>query len=313
MTRDRLFLILGSAAVLLYGCSLFGPESGLVIDNKARLETAASSRSMLPRTVAQDSSRAVSGFRSTPESISGDLAWAFLSLGDLGPGMFPMTWLAPEDSFPETPESGSVSNVVFDLADPVTISAKVLIPASASDMPERQEILRAELNFNYVDTTFVLGDQTYTVRTVYTTSFTATDVEGTMRRGDKLIRLPGETDFKWADNNGVYLTRVDASDGPYQDSTVTGYVQPPEGNQDYIPVTANFPQSLPVDWDTLADTGKTWTLSFILENAIVWTVAPDTLTTPQAILDAFRLKFGPNQSTTYGEEDDGIRATLSIN
>ncbi|MBU0935743.1 MAG: hypothetical protein KKC64_08990, partial [Spirochaetes bacterium] len=68
-----------------------------------------------------------------------------------------------------------------------------------------------------------------------------------------------------------------------------------------------------VDWDTLADTGKTWTLSFILENAIVWTVAPDTLTTPQAILDAFRLKFGPNQSTTYGEEDDGIRATLSIN
>lgn len=296
---------------MLTACDIFGSGEGLVVTNQARLERAAPSRS-LPDVRTGGTGRDAGNFRTTPTNLSGDLCYAFLSLGELGPGMFAMTWLAPEDSFPNGPESGVRSNVTFDLAAPATITGQVYIPASEDDMPDSKQVIRAELNFNHVDATFILNGQTYTVRTVYATSFTADDADGIMVQGDKLIRLPGETRFMWAGSDGLHAARAAAGSGVYQDATVTGYDQPSEGNRDYIPVTAHFIEPFPVTWELLDDAAKTWTLEFILKDAIVWAADPSTLDTPESIVNAFRLKFGPNRSTTMGETDDGIRAVFSI-
>jgi hypothetical protein len=77
-------------------------------------------------------------------------------------------------------------------------------------------------------------------------------------------------------------------------------------------MTANFHEELDVTYELITDTSKTWVLDFDLSDAIVWSADPATFTSPMDILEAFRLKFGPNRTTTQGEEDDGIRADLRI-
>lgn len=308
---------------LILGCPMEEEgRDGVVVRNTARLERAEASGPsaslQAPRSVTGTSVRSVSQdgdgkYRTTPDDLSGDLCYAILSLGDLGPGMFGMTWLAPESTFPDGPSSGVMSNVIFTLAAPTDISGYVVAPESADGMPSRQEIIRAELSFNYVDAVFSLGTPPieYRIRTVYATTAEADDVSGTMRRGDKLIRLPDETVFKWASAAGLHDTRPET--GAYQDSTVVDAVFPGDGNPDYVPVTANFPVPLPVTYALLTDPAKIWTLTFDLSDAILWgDTDPETLSSPEAIVAAFRLKFGPNQSTTYGEEDDGIQAALTI-
>lgn len=294
-------------------CNLENDRSGKVIRNKARLEKAVpqSLPQMIHRVVGSDSPQP---FRTTPSNLQGDLCYAILSLGELGPGMFGMTWLAPEETFPNGPEKGICSTVQFDLLNPATITSKVLIPETSADMPASEKIIRAELSFNYVDATFQVNDSSpeYTIRTVYSTTATAADVTGTMQQGDKLIKLPGETIFHWANATGTSANRSDVADGLFVDSTVVDYEHPGDGNPDYIPVTANFFEELPVTHELLTDTAKVWTLAFDLEDAIVWNIDPADITSPQQYVAAFRLKFGPNQSTTYGENDDGIRAQLKI-
>ena len=101
-------------------------------------------------------------------------------------------------------------------------------------------------------------------------------------------------------------------DGLIQDKPVSQYVHPAEGNPDYVAVTANFPEPLAVDVALITNEQKIWTLTFELTDAVAWSDDPATLDTPQDLLAAFQLKLGPNQSTTLGRSDDGIRASLRI-
>jgi len=309
-TRTIILPSLLLIAILAAGCGVGDPDGGgKVIANTGRLELAETPQRA---SAALDKS---GGHRSTPTNLSGDLCYAILSLGELGPGMFSMTWLAPESTFPDGPESGVMSAVHFSLAQPENIGGHIVVPESESEMPSQHKIVRAELNFNYVDAEFQLGEpaQTYVVRTVYCTSFRADDAAEAMQKGDKLIKLPGETRFQWANQNGLSTSRADVADGLMQDATVTGYYSPDgKGNPDYIPVTANFHEELPVTYGQITDTGSVWTLSFDLSDAIVWSQDPATFQGPADIVNAFRLKFGPNRSTTQGEDDDGIRADLTI-
>lgn len=311
--------------LLLGGCSPTGSgdegdgggsRDGRVIASSSRLEKLSPPPELRrgPGDTAAGAIEIINGqHRSTPDNLSGDLSFAILSLGELGPGMFGMTWLAPPETFPFGPQTGCLSTVLFDLANPATITNQIFVPASASDMPPLRQIIRAELSFNYVDATFTIGEsqQTYVIRTVYGESMTGPDVSGTMYMGDKLILLPGETQFQWANTTSTNPERSAVAEGLIREPTITEYVFPTE-HRNYIPVTANFLQNLLVDYELITDPEKVWTLRFDLGNAIVWREDPSTLSTPQELLDAFRLKFGPNQSTTYGEEDDGIRATLTV-
>ena len=97
--------------------------------------------------------------------------------------MFPMTWLAPESSYPNRPASGTCSTVRFDLAAPETFTGRIGVPADEASMPPAEKIIRAELSFNYVDATVEAGapPSTYAVRTVYARTATAPDVTGTMQ------------------------------------------------------------------------------------------------------------------------------------
>lgn len=308
MKRIR-YAYLALIPAIAIGCGLFGGDgSGIVVDNVARFEKAGSAlASSRDTTLDGDGS-----YRTTPSDLSGDLCYAILSLGDLGPGMFSMLWLAPDETFPEGPTSGVISNVRFSLAAPADIGGFVVIPADEAGMPDRSEIIRVELSFNYVDARFTLedGGDEYVIRTVYATEFEASDATGVMERGDKLIKTPDSGEFRWADSDGLYVARPA---NPYRDATVVDAVYPGDGNPDYVPVTANFPVPLAVTYTTLGSAGKTWTLAFDLSDAVLWGDAdPRTFAAPERLVEAFRLKFGPNQSTTAGETDDGIQASLSI-
>ncbi len=291
-----------------------GGRGGRVVENSARLvSTSLASPPLAVGTPA--ASCGDDAARCTPENVSGDLCYAILGLGELGGDFFSMTWLAPESTFPEGPRSGTCSTVQFDLQATTSVNGMIEIPDSEESMPARQDLIRAELMFNYVDVRFTLPGPlagSYVVRTVYATSATAPDVAGTMALGDKLVRAEGESTFRWCNAAGCDEDRAAVAAGIIQDATVVDYAFPGDGNPDYVNVTANFLEAVPVSYALLQDPTRTWTLDFSVSDAIVWSVPPSEMADLPAMLDAFRLKFGPNRSTTYGETDDGIRATLTL-
>lgn len=257
--------------------------------------------------------------RCTPENLSGDICYAIYGMGELGEGFFSGLWLWPEDmTDPEEElQSGACSATTFDLSASTTFNGSVNIPESESEMPSNKQIIRMELSFNYLDAKISINngalDNTFVVRTVY-----VDDPDAAWEQGDKLYRLSSETeaDFKWCNSTTCSTTRSDVATGIIQDATVTEYEHNGDGNESYIPVTANFGENgvdaYDVTFAQLADTTLTWTLDFDVSDAILWSEAPSTFTNVREMLTAFRLKFGPNQSTTQGEEDDGIHASLTI-
>lgn len=317
MTKRITWVTALSAAALISGCG----SSDRVVPNNARLLS-----SSLAPALAPSSGRALraavaatacddAATRCTPQNVTGDLCYAFLGLGQLGGDYFPMTWLAPESSFPDGPRSGTCSSVQFDLLASTSVTGRIKIPGAAGDMPASQAIIRAELMFNYVDVEVALPDPlagTWTVRTVYATSATAPDVDGAMQKGDKLLRTAGEAAFRWCNASACSGRRDEVAAGIVQDRTVTDAVHPGQGNPDYVNVTANLYPEVPVSYGLLEDGSKTWTLDFSVTDAVVWAAPPATFTGEPSMLAAFRLKFGPNRSTTMGEADDGISGALTI-
>ena len=250
--------------------------------------------------------------RCTPENVQGDLCYAIYGMGTLGGDYFGGKWLWPDSvtDLDEDLETGTCSATTFNLSSSTTFDNGVQIPASAGDMPSNNQILRVELNFNYVDVTVTINNgtlnDTYVIRTVYASNFDASDVDSTMQQGDKLYKASGDSKFSWCNSSSCNNDRATVASGLIQDSTVTDYVHPGDGNTSYIPVTANFGENsanaVTVSYDELANTGLTWTLDFDVTNAIVWSAAPSTFSNVRDMLSAFRLKFGPNQSHNSGRD-----------
>lgn len=311
----------GLLVIGLSGCGDEGSRSDFasqMIDNNAILQSSSlTSLSLMSSTCDNDETRC------TPTNLEGDVCYAIYMMGELGGESFSGYWLWPESvSDPEEGlESGTCSATTFNLGTSTSFNASVQIPESSGEMPTVKDIIRVELAFNYVDATVTINNgtlnDTYTIRTVYASTADESDADDTMVQGDKLVKASGASEFSWCNSSGCNTSRSAVSTGIIQDATVTEYEFPSGGgNTDYIPVTANFGENganaVTVTYDQMANTDLTWTLDFDLSSAIVWSESPSNFTNVQDMVDAFRLKFGPNQSTTNGETDDGIQATISI-
>lgn len=305
MRRFLLFSTLVLTSSFLFSC---GDGGGSLIANTAKLQSETLSRRVGPCTASATSC--------TPTNMGGRIYSGNVMLGEGGSqgGSYGMTWLGATDAVLEDPSQGKGGTLEFDLSEQTTFSGKISIPGEA-DMPTPPVIDRVELNFDYVDTSFTLtgtsggaADGAYVVRTVFVDEATVEGITDTLIRGDKLVKAPGETVFKWCNTTTCSTTRATVATGLITDSTLVDYEAPSEGNPAYPGYVIGLTESLTVTYAQISSTTNVWTLDFNLTNAIQFTAAPSTFATERAVLSNFKLKFDPESTSA----DDRIRATLAI-
>lgn len=303
-------------ALLTSGC---GDDGGTVIANTANLlsSTLASSRTIERATCS------ASATTCTPTNMTGRAFAAGAMLGELGPTAYSMTFLANSDDIIENPSQSShpEGTLTFDLGTTTQFSGKISIPAE-DNMPPSKIITRVEVLFDYLDTKFTLTgtnsgggqyDGEYTLRTVFRKTATATDVGGgssPMQWGDVLVKLPGESEWKWCDSTGCSTTRPTS---PHQMTEVASAAAnpPAEGNPNYVSYAIDLSETLNVTYAQISSTTNQWTIDFNLSNAVAFDAAPSSFTSSQAVVDNFNLLYACGFNGCSGVSD-GIKATLSI-
>jgi len=235
-------------------------------------------------------------------------------LGALGSSAYGMTVLAANEDIINEPHKGSGGEIEFNLKESTLHSGKASIP-SKDGMPDNPIIERVELNFDYLDATITLTgtggiDGTYIIRTVFGETAENGDVTGEMERGDKLVRAESETAFKWCNETTCSASRGDVTSGILQDSRLSTYEHPGEGNPFYAPYAVELKESVKVTHAEISDESKVWETDFDLDSAVGFAKVPSTFTSVSAMLSAFKLKYAPGKGSNSDEK--GIMATFDI-
>lgn len=250
----------------------------------------------------------------TPSNLQGRVYAAGAMLGGGGgPGGFSMTFMADSDAVTQDPSEGKGGTIIFDVLLDDPVSGKAAIPSEA-EMPTNNKVTSIEFKFDYLDTTFVLTgtsgvDATYTVRTVFVSEATASDVTGTMYRGDKLIMASGETAFKWCDSSGCSTTRPTS---PYQQSAIASWTPFEQGGVEYTTVSFDIADDAQktFSYATLSDVSKVWTVDLAVANAITFSAAPSTFDAVKTIVDKFAFAYTPSSDGSAGTS--ALTATFDI-
>jgi len=227
---------------------------------------------------------------------------------------FGMTWLGANDEVIKDPSTGKGGTLVFNLGEETTFSGKIAIP-SEKEMPTPPTIDEVELNFDYLDVSFTLtgtsggtADGDYVVRTVFVSEATVEGFTDTLLRGDKLVKGPGETTFKWCNTMACSATRTTVATGLLVDSDLVDYEPAAQGNPAYPPYSVGLTETLTVTHAQIASVTNVWTLDFDLANAIQFTAAPSTFANVRDVVNNFSVKFDPTSESA----ETRIKAALTI-
>lgn len=249
----------------------------------------------------------------TPANLAGRIYSAGAMWGELGPDAFGITMLGATDDVIQDPSEGIGGTLEFSLIESTTLAGKYAAPGGGS---EAKLISRMEFNYDYLDAELTIDPAvgpaagTYVVRTVFVTEATAPDVEGTMRRGDKLIRTPEEGSFRWCNSALCSESRDEVADGLIQVPRLVEYQHPGQGNPSYAPFVVPLSNQLQLSGDDLATAGSTWSLQFDMTDAALLSTPPAQLTSQSDLLAAFELSYEPDQQ--HAGETTAISAVLDF-
>lgn len=296
--------------LLMNACS---DEGGTIVGNSSKIK--GSKLSLVAAAPCSESATSC-----TPSNLSGRIfaAGALIGQNSDGEKNYNMTFLASSEEVINDPSDPShpPGEMTFDLLSPVVFSGLISIP-SEEDMPLPPVVSRIESYFDYVDTAFVLSgtstlDDSYVIRTVMRKTAIESDVTGTMKLGDKLIRKSSEEKFRWCDASSCDHSK--RPEKPLQDENILAIdskndSQP--GNPDYALYSIDFTKNLTVTYEQISDPTHLWSLDFDVSNAISFKAVPSTLSNEVALVTNFSLAFGCN-TRDCETNDNCIKATLSI-
>lgn len=307
---------------LLMGCSEdSGGSGGQVVDNSTILmSTSLSTNAARLGGLATDTACEAAELSCTPTNLSGRIFAAGALLGNDSDGSknYNMTFLADSLDIINRPDLNThpEGTTSFDLSEPSTFSGLISIPTETG-MPTNPVITRLETAFDYIDATVTLSgtaniDGTYVVRTVMRASANATDTDGMMSIGDKLIREDEETEFRWCASDGcTYTTRPSS---PIQDTTIleadTGNDSEP-GNQNYVYYSIDLLEEVTTTYAELSDTTRLWTVDYDVTDALSFDAAPSTFDSELDLVMNFALEYGCNFSGCETSENR-VHASLTI-
>lgn len=247
----------------------------------------------------------------TPDNLAGRIFSGNVMWGELGAGAFGITVIGADDDVIRDPSHGMGGVLEFSLIDSTTLAGAHASPGAGS---EGRIVPRMEFNYDYLDATLTVAagspvDETYVVRTVFVTEATASDVSGTMHRGDKLVRRADEPMFRWCGASACAAERDAVSGALVQEAKLVDYVDPGDGNPAYVPFAIPLANEVRLTGDELATPGSTWSVAFDMTNAVVLGRGPETFATEADLVAAFELSYSPDQQ--HGGEMTDIAVELT--
>jgi len=174
---------------------------------------------------------------------------------------------------------------------------------------------RLEFSYDYLDATLALDGPinggsaaTWQVRTVFVTEAEADDVSGTMYRGDKLVRGPGESAWRWCNAATCSEDRAAVAEGLVTEAKLVDYIYPGQGDPDYIPFAVPLDPPLSLSASQINTPESLWSCGFDMVDAVRLHATPETIATPQALLAALELAYDPDQQHAGTE----VRISASV-
>ena len=235
----------------------------------------------------------------TPTNLSGIIFKAVAVWGPLGPGARSITLLGGTDGHPNDNQRRG-GTVAFSLTDDeIVASSYEEVEGDGGARP----LSRLEFYYDYVDTTLELAgplaagapSATYKVRTVFVSEATASDVQGTMFQGDKLVLVPGAARWQWCSAAACSEDRAAVADGLVTEAKLVDHVHPGQGPVHYIPFTVPLDPPLSLSAAQINTPQSLWTCAFHMTDAVRMNAPPEGLDSPQALLAAFELAYEPDQ------------------
>lgn len=240
----------------------------------------------------------------TASNLSGRIYKAVAMWGELGPGARSITLLDGTSGHLD-------NNDYFGGALPFSLIDGEIVTSSYEEVEDggSRPVPRLEFYYDYLDATVALsgplaGDAasaTWMVRTVFVTSAEADDVTGTMLRGDKLVRGPGDAAWRWCNAQGCSPDRDAVSDGLVVEDKLVNHVYPGNGPKAYIPFAVPLDPPLSLSSAEINTPGSLWSCAFDMVDAVRMNAAPGTVNSPQALLAAFELAYDPDQQHAGSE------------
>lgn len=243
----------------------------------------------------------------TPTNLSGRIYSGGAMWGELGVDAFAITMLGADEEVISNPSQGSGGSLEFSVLDGTVLGGQYAAPDAGS---EAKIVSRMEFNYDYLDATVELevpGSPmagTWVIRTVFVDTATSSDVDGTMHRGDKLVRRAEEATFEWCDRGACSSMR---SDEAIQEPKLVDYVYPGDGNLAYIPFAVPVSNELMLTGDELREGGGMWSAAFDMTGAVRFSSPPAAILSRSDLLESFELRYAPDQA----HPDD--HTTISVN
>lgn len=233
----------------------------------------------------------------TPSTLAGRVYSGGLMVGGIERPGYQITTIGANEEVRRRPDLGRTGTQTFDVARTTDFSGSYSCCGGTPYPPDEEALIsRIEINFDYLDVVFTvpssaadtLAGQKYVIRQVYVDETTASDVNGKMFMGDKLVRRSIESSFRWCNAEDCdHTTRP-------SDATIDPNLKPSRGggNSHYaifsIPLAGDA--TIPFTKEEALQGNWRFDVSFDLRDAAVFDFSDwSEAVSESALVNAFRL------------------------
>ncbi len=271
-------------ALGLAGCGLVDTHDDATLQSVTRLTRsdtgaatmAAVQTSIMPSAVGN----CPPGFQClTPDNLEGRVYSGSLMVGGNGNGIgYAVTTVGATEDVRRRPDLGKDGTLTFNLNSTTDFSGDyTCCGGSAYPADEDAIVRRLEFSSDFLDATFTvpgtagssIAGKTYTIRLVYVVETEVAGIAGdstSVMLGDKLVRVPGDSAFRWCDDSDCSLASRPAS--PL--AAVGLAIDSGPGNQNYAIFSTNLTDTTSITFTEAEALQGNWifTVLFDLEDAL---------------------------------------------
>ncbi len=273
------------AALGLTGCGLVDTHDDTTLQSVTRLtrsDTGATTMAAVQTSITPSAvENCPPGFQClTPDNLEGRVYSGSLMVGGNGSSVgYAVTTVGATEDVRRRPDLGKDGTLTFNLNSTTDFSGDyTCCGGSAYPADEDAIVRRLEFAFDFLDATFTvpgtagpsIAGKTYTIRLVYVVETEVAGIAGdssvSVMLGDKLVRVPGNSAFRWCDDSACSLASRPAS--PLAAAGLA--VDSGMGNQNYAGFSTNLTDNTSITFTEAEALQGNWTFTvlFDLEDAL---------------------------------------------
>ncbi len=305
------------AVLGLAGCGIVDINGGTTFQSVTRLTrsdtgaaTMAAAQTSIMRSAVEN---CPTGFQClTPDNLEGRVYSGSLMVGGNGSSLgYAVTTVGATEDVRRRPDLGKDGTLTFNLNSTTDFSGDYTCCGGSAYPADEDAIVRQlEFSFDFLDATFTvpgtagpsIAGKTYAIRLVYVLETEVADIASdstvSVMLGDKLVRVPGDSAYRWCDDSGCSFASRPGS--PLAAAGIT--IDSGPGNQNYAIFSTNLTDNTSITFTQAEALQGNWifTVHFDLEDALRFDITDwSAVSSVQDLVAAFS-RFGDhiNNSTS---------------